>query len=208
MAIVGKCEKLNWVFQQVCKKAEIYEYLLQALNPQSPINHRICALTKVGEYPQMLACGIKAIEQVYYLKSPDKAFFETHKKYVDFQLIISGYEYMYIGDRSEFEILSPYNESRDLIIYQNSYNPYLGDSYLQSFTQKDILPKTNHLPPEEEYFKTPCRTQILLRAGDLAIFMPDDVHASGLDLTSGLSASSQHLVKKSVLKVPLEFLQK
>lgn len=207
MAIIGKCEKLRWVFQQVCKRAEIYEYLLQALNPQNPINHRICALTKAGEYPHMLPCGVKAIEQAYHLKSPHNAFFETHKKFVDFQLVVSGYEYMYIGDRSEFEIYSPYDESRDLIIYQNSYNPYLGDSYLQSFTQKYILLKTNHLSPKEEYLSAPCRTQILLRAGDLAIFMLDDVHSGGLELTPGLSTPSQHLVKKSVLKVPLEFLQ-
>lgn len=200
MAIIGKCEKLKWIFQQVCKRAEIYEYLCQALDPQSPINHRICALTKAGEYPQILPGGIRAIEQAYHLKSPHNAFFETHKKFVDFQLVVAGYEYMYIGDRGEFEIYSPYDESRDLIIYENSYNPYLRDSQAKICTQEYILPKN-------KYDNTPCRTQILLRSGDLAVFMPDDVHAGGLELTAGLSTPSQHLVKKSVLKVPLEYLQ-
>lgn len=207
MAIIGKCKKLDWVFSQICKQNEIYEYLIQAIDPRSPIHKRISGIKQAGEYPMMISGNIRVIEQAYHLKSPKQAFFETHRKFVDFQLIVEGYEYMYIGDKSEFDVFAPYDEQKDLIIYRNSHIPYLRDIYTESSNQVSGMTKIKYLLPTEEYSQTPQRTQILLRAGDLAIFMPDDVHAGGLELSSEPFTPSPHLVKKSVLKVPLSLLQ-
>lgn len=190
MAIIGKFHSLKWAFKAL--PSEIYDYLALALSPTSTINHRITALQNVGEAPQQLDCGVRAIEQAYYLKAPSKAFFETHRKFVDIQLVVEGYEYMYIGDRGEFEISTPYDEGRDLVIYHNDCVPHLHKSH--------TFQNLGRLYPLE--CQAPMRTKILLRTGDIAIFMPDDVHAGGLELTPHAPIPSSFLVKKSVLKVP------
>lgn len=197
MAIIGKLPSLESFFTQHPFLNTLHTYLLDALKPQSPIHQRIIKLDSPIEvvYPQDL--GIRAIEQSYTLKSPQKAFFETHRKYVDFQLIVQGYEYMQIGDKSDFKIFAPYDESRDLIIYEN---------IIPSDNENRFTNSTKH--PSSESLGMPLRTQILMSAGDLAIFFPDDVHAGGLELTPNKPIPSTHLVKKSVAKVPFDLFIK
>ncbi|TLD82125.1 DUF386 family protein [Helicobacter sp. MIT 05-5293] len=193
MAIIGKLSSLESFFAQHSFLNTLHTYLLDALKPQSPIHQRIIKLDSPIEvvYPQDL--GIRAIEQSYTLKAPQKAFFETHRRYVDFQLIVQGYEYMLLGDRSDFTIHTPYDENRDLVIYENA---------IPSDSQNRFANNTKH--PISESLGTPLRTQILMNAGDLAIFFPDDVHAGGLELTPNRPTPSAHLVKKSVAKVPFD----
>lgn len=66
-----------------------------------------------------LGDGIFAILQTYTLKSKKKAFFETHRKYVDFQLTISGYECFLVGDSGDFKIKKEYDSKRDLVVYKS-----------------------------------------------------------------------------------------
>ena len=196
MAIIGKFHSLKWAFSPL--PSEIYDYIAKALSPTHPINHRIRALNSVGEAPQQLDYGVRAIEQAYHLKAPSRAFFETHRKFVDIQLVVEGYEYMYIGDRGEFEVSAPYSEERDLVMYRNDYAPHLHEGA----DSQSKLQNLARLYPLEEEGCAPMRTRILLRAGDMAIFIPDDVHAGGLELTPKAPIPSNFLVKKSVLKVP------
>lgn len=65
-----------------------------------------------------LGNGIFAILQTYALKPKSKAFFETHRKYVDFQLTIKGAECFVVGDFRHFKIKQNYDINKDLIIYK------------------------------------------------------------------------------------------
>lgn len=223
MAIIAQARTLEWFFKAYPQLNVVKEYISQALNPTSEIYKRISAL----QIPQMqnrievsypLESGIRAIEQSYYLKSAKNAFFETHKAYLDFQLVISGYEYMCIGDKDSFDVKIPYDESRDLIVYKNALpqnlNAYCLDSTSPNSTQikQDSSNKKNRvleLPytlPKNEALNAPYRTQILLSSGDLAIFFPEDTHAGGLELTPNAPAEDSKIVKKSVLKVPVSLI--
>ena len=42
----------------------------------------------------MITDNIFALEQVFYTKDRKECFIESHKKYIDFQLILSGNEQM------------------------------------------------------------------------------------------------------------------
>lgn len=64
--------------------------------------------------------GIFAILQTYPLKKEKDAFFETHKKYVDFQLTLKGAEGFLLGDSKHFKVKKNYNDERDLIIYKRA----------------------------------------------------------------------------------------
>lgn len=162
-------------------------YLQECAKPSS-VRSRILALGAQGEQDSRqdfrievrydLGNGISAIEQTYALKSPQEAFFETHRKYVDLQFCVDGREYMLIGYRGDFEVLEPYDEAKDLIVYKN---PLL-DCALEPYSADFLMHR------------------ISLHAGILAVFFPDDVHAGGLDSINSKLTSP----KKSVLKVPLE----
>ena len=219
MAIIAQARTLEWFFKAYPQFNVVKEYISQALNPQSEIYKRITTLQIPQSQDRIevsypLDCGIRAIEQSYYLKSAQNAFFETHKAYLDFQLVISGYEYMCIGDKDTFDVKIPYNESRDLIVYENTLpqnlclsNTNTKGTQTQQFSSNDknrVL-ESPYTLPNNEALNAPYRTQILLSSGDLAIFFPTDTHAGGLELTPDILPHSK-IVKKSVLKVPVSLI--
>ena len=219
MAIIAQARTLEWFFKAYPQLNVVKEYISQALNPQSEIHKRISTLQIPQSQDRIevsypLEYGIRAIEQSYYLKPMKNAFFETHRAYLDFQLVISGYEYMCIGDKDTFDIKIPYDESRDLIVYENTLpqnlclsNTNTKGTQTQQFSSNDkngVLESCYTLP-NNETLNAPYRTQILLSSGDLAIFFPTDTHAGGLELTPDILPHSK-IVKKSVLKVPVSLI--
>lgn len=222
MAIIAQARTLEWFFKAYPQLNVVKEYTSQALNPQSEIYKRITTLQIPQSQDRIevsypLEYGIRAIEQSYYLKPMKNAFFETHRVYLDFQLVISGYEYMCIGDKDTFDVKIPYNESRDLIVYENTLPQNLNTqsfsdraiqaTQIQQFSSNDknrVL-ESPYTLPNNETLNAPYRTQILLSSGDLAIFFPTDTHAGGLELTPDILPHSK-IVKKSVLKVPVSLI--
>ena len=219
MAIIAQARTLEWFFKAYPQLNVVKEYISQALNPQSEIHKRISTLQIPQSQDRIevsypLEYGIRAIEQSYYLKPMKNAFFETHRVYLDFQLVISGYEYMCIGDKDTFDVKIPYNESRDLIVYENTLpqnlclsNTNTKGTQTQQFSSNkhNRTLESPYTLPNNETLNAPYRTQILLSSGDLAIFFPTDTHAGGLELTPDILPHSK-IVKKSVLKVPTSLI--
>ncbi|RDU56223.1 hypothetical protein CQA49_02265 [Helicobacter sp. MIT 00-7814] len=197
MALIGHLSQFEGFFARYPALENAFAYLQECMKP-SPVRSRILALGTQDiegaqgaqdsrqdsrqnfriEVRHDLENGISAIEQTYALKSPQEAFFETHRKYVDLQFCVDGGEYMLIGHRGDFEVLEPYNEAKDLIVYKNP----LADCALEPYSVDFPMHR------------------ISLHAGILAVFFPDDVHAGGLDSVNSKLISP----KKSVLKVPVE----
>lgn len=219
MAIIAQARTLEWFFKAYPQLNVVKEYISQALNPKSEIHKRISTLQIPQSQDRIevsypLEDGIRAIEQSYYLKSAQNTFFETHKAYLDFQLVISGYEYMCIGDKDTFDIKIPYDETRDLIVYENTLPQNLclsntntkgTQTQQDSSNDKNRVLESCYTLPNNEALNAPYRTQILLSSGDLAIFFPTDTHAGGLELTPDILPHSK-IVKKSVLKVPVSLI--
>ena len=167
MAVVGNFKSLENMFYKTPALNALSEYLTQALDTNSAVYKRI--LNTDEENKITLSDGMFAIEQSYGLKDISKAFFETHLKYVDFQLVVFGEEYFLLGDRQDFT-QDMMDISRDLITYKPHYKA----------------------------------SQIYLKAGTLAVFFENDVHAGGLALCN-LALSQK--VYKTVIKVPKELLK-
>lgn len=113
--------------------SSVSEYIFNAVNKDSNIYRRIlnlcCANGRV-EQKFDLGNGVMAIEQSY--KLGDGGIFESHKKYVDFQLIINGSECMKIGFPKCFRSINAYDDSKDMINYNvlkniSSLSLYEGD---------------------------------------------------------------------------------
>jgi YhcH/YjgK/YiaL family protein len=95
-------------------------YALEAVRRGSVAHDRILSLTAGSSEKIELVEGVFAIEQVYQTKPRSEGFFESHRKYVDVQVIVEGIEAMEIEDTSRLSIEHPYLEERDLIKYADT----------------------------------------------------------------------------------------
>lgn len=70
---------------------------------------------KVGQYK--LENENYANVESYFTKSMSEAKFESHKKYCDIQLLLSGKERIYITPIDNLTELGKYNETKDIVFY-------------------------------------------------------------------------------------------
>lgn len=224
MAIVAQFRELDWFFDTYKVLDRARAYMKNALDSTHSIHKRIINLSLPNgearyEVSHDLGQGIRAIEQVYALKDRSEALFETHRAYIDFQLVVQGYECAYMGDYKHYKIKTPYDEKSDLIMYENALpqdeaaldSDFVSDVEFAFFKDEVISRVINiksdnidMLESSKEAKLIPPRSKIILQTGHLAVFFPNDVHALGLKAEN--SANSAY-VKKSVLKVPVELLQ-
>lgn len=119
MALFGNVYNLETMFNKSESLQILYRYLLEALDSSSIIYNRIVSLDCKGDRIENkidLGFGMVAIEQSYKLNG---GRFESHKQFIDFQLMIRGAEYMEFGDISDFEIDTKYDANKDLILYHH-----------------------------------------------------------------------------------------
>ena len=94
-----------------------FAYLDEVFQPGSPANLRLLG-TAAGETQRIeLAGGAFALEQVYPAKVRADGFFESHRKYIDVQVVVEGEEVMERADISRLTIRQDYKAERDLIVY-------------------------------------------------------------------------------------------
>lgn len=120
MAVIGNIYQLR---QQLHKNKldVVFDYLEASLNKNTAVSKRIKDY-EIGAFERVDIVGqeIFALEQVFMTKSRENCFFESHLKYIDFQLILEGEEQMEILHQNNAKISHPYEESKDLILYNHS----------------------------------------------------------------------------------------
>ena len=119
MAIIGN-------FFQIQKQLKnkgldlVFNYLELSLSNDSVVSKRLKNYA-VGSFERIeLSQEVFALEQVFLTKSRETCFFESHMKYIDFQLMLEGEEQMEILHQKDAKISHPYDESQDLILYNHS----------------------------------------------------------------------------------------
>lgn len=93
-------------------------YLKTILESDSLENKRIFSLPNGSFEKIILNDEIFAFEQVDYTKRREECFIESHRKYVDFQMIVSGIEQMEYIDIDKLTIDTEYDGEKDLIVYK------------------------------------------------------------------------------------------
>lgn len=115
--------------------------------------------------------GIYILIQRYNSKQLLDGKLEAHKKYVDIQYIVSGSEVIGYCANGTRQATVPYNPDKDVMFF---------------------LPDIDGAKTNQPLAMLP------LKAGDFAVFYPDDLHMPGIgDGTQ---------VQKIVVKIPLELL--
>ena len=70
--------------------AKVFGYLYDALDEDSEVFRRISKMQAGDNFGVYFVGGAKAIEQAYYTKSSQEAFYENHQEMVAFPKAING----------------------------------------------------------------------------------------------------------------------
>lgn len=143
MAVFGKFQALKG--QILYKKFQkAFDYLSKTIEIDSPehirlINYPLGTFEKID-----LDNNNFALEQVYMTKEEEFCFFESHRQYIDVQMIVDREEIIEVCNSDLLIISSPYNESKDLITYENS--EYKTSIRLQKGDVAIFYPTDGHKP--------------------------------------------------------------
>ncbi|MEI7551162.1 MAG: YhcH/YjgK/YiaL family protein [Verrucomicrobiota bacterium] len=94
-----------------------FAYLDELFRDGSPAAARLRGLAAGDSQRIELAGGSFALEQVYPAKVRADAFFESHRKYIDVQVVFEGVEAMELADIARLTTRQPYHAERDVIVY-------------------------------------------------------------------------------------------
>jgi len=97
-----------------------FAYATEALIPGSIAHRRITALAEGSTHRQELAGGAYAVEMAYQSKLRPEGFFETHRKYIDVQVIVAGEELMEVTAAAGLAVTQGYDEKKDFIKYADT----------------------------------------------------------------------------------------
>jgi biofilm protein TabA len=139
-------------------------FIDEALKPGSAIHERIMGLPDGSKHREELPGDAYVVEMVYRTKPRSEGFFETHRKFIDVQVIVAGDELMEVTDPARLRLTQAYDAAKDFTKHANT-------------AEASIL----------------C-----MRAGDVAVFWPEDAHMPALALKV-----PGRLVRKAVVKVPV-----
>lgn len=120
MAIFGPASTVNNQLALDARFAAALAYVAEALRAGSVPRQRIGRIAAGATERIELAGGAFALEQAYAPKARPEGFFESHRKYIDVQVIVEGEEQMEVEDVSRLTIAEAYNPERDLIKYANT----------------------------------------------------------------------------------------
>jgi biofilm protein TabA len=120
MAVFGPLSTVRPQLGGQARFAPTLAYVADLLDPKSAAHGRIKKMAAGSTGRIELAGGAYAIEQVYQARPRSEVFFESHRKYIDVQVIVEGAERMEVEDISRLNVSQPYLEERDFIKYADT----------------------------------------------------------------------------------------
>jgi len=119
MAIFGPIETVSAQVRDP-RLAAALRYAAEALDRHTETHRRILGLTAGGSNRHELGGGVFAIEAAYLSKPRAEGFFESHRKYIDVQVVVAGEETMEVEDIERLRETAAYDAERDLIKYADT----------------------------------------------------------------------------------------
>lgn len=97
-----------------------FAYVEELLREGSPANTRLKGVPAGESQKVELGGGVFVSEQAYESRLRADSFFESHRKYIDVQVVIEGEETMEVADITRMTVKKAYNSERDLIVYEDN----------------------------------------------------------------------------------------
>ena len=114
MAFIGTLAAVRQRCAHLPEFQAAFAYAAQAVTPGSPAHARIAALAGGATHLHELGGGAYAMEMAYLTKPRAEGFFETHRQYVDVQVVVAGEELMELAAAPRLGVTQPYEAAKDL----------------------------------------------------------------------------------------------
>lgn len=118
MALFGSLATVRAQLAHAAHFQAAFAYLDDVFKPGSAVHARILAVAAGKTERVELSGGAFALEQAYLTKPRVQGFFESHRAYIDVQVIVSGEEYMEVADIAKLILGEDFTPAKDLIKYQ------------------------------------------------------------------------------------------
>jgi YhcH/YjgK/YiaL family protein len=122
MALFGSLTTLRAQLAQADRFQPTFAYLEDCFLPGTTAYKRLRAMPVGQQERTELAGGAFALEQVYLSKFRPEAFFESHKQYIDVQVIVEGEEFIEVADIARLSIKEDRTPAKDVIVYHMAEN--------------------------------------------------------------------------------------
>lgn len=120
MALFGSIATVKAQLGSTARWAAAWAYLDEVLRAGTPAQMRARAVA-VGETRRIeLDGGAFALEQAFETKARAQGFFESHRNYIDVQVVLQGTERMEVVDLARAGTAAPYDPQKDLIKYADA----------------------------------------------------------------------------------------
>jgi biofilm protein TabA len=118
MALFGSIATVRAQLAHADRFQATFAYLDECFRPGTAAYQRIRAIEVGKQERTELADGAFALEQVYLSKPRSEAFFESHKKYIDVQVIVAGDEFIEVVDIAKLKLKEDKTPAKDVLIYE------------------------------------------------------------------------------------------
>ena len=144
MAIFGPLPTVCAQLTSDHRFAAALAYCTEVLKAGSAPRVRLDGLAAGASAKVELTGGAFAIEAAYLARTRPEGFFESHRKYIDVQLVVSGAEIMEVADITRLIVSEAYDPARDFIKYADTGQASIlkvgaGDAAL-------FFPEDGHMP--------------------------------------------------------------
>lgn len=143
MALFGSMATVQAQLGTDARFAAAFGYLRELLRPGGT-GARLAAAAPGETHRVELAAGAFALEQVYLSKRRPDGFFESHRTYIDVQVVVAGEEWMEVAGIDRLVVRQPYNADRDVIMYEDCGNASI--LRLQAGEAAVFFPVDGHMP--------------------------------------------------------------
>jgi biofilm protein TabA len=144
MALLGSLATLRAQTARMEIFAATFTYLDEMFRAGSPAALRLAGAVAGVNTRIELTGGAFALEQVYLTKARPDGFFESHRKYIDVQVVVTGDEVLELAEISRLTATQPYDAERDFLKYAD----YTGASLLRLGVGEAAIffPVDGHMP--------------------------------------------------------------
>src|SRR5688572_8037554 len=144
MALIGSLGTVRGQAAPVEKFAAAFAYLDDLFRAGSAAAERLRAQAP-GETRRIeLAGGAFALEQAYVAKLREEGFFESHRMFIDVQVVFEGEEWMELADIARMTVRTSYRADRDLTAYEDEAGASL--LHLRAGEAAIFYPSDVHMP--------------------------------------------------------------
>lgn len=117
MAVFGSYPAVHRQLRPDPRFSAAFAYVAEALQQGSAAAARIGGLAAGVTERIELSGGAFALEQAYLPKVRAEGFFESHRKFIDVQVVVTGEELMEVAEITRLVATTDYNPERDLRKY-------------------------------------------------------------------------------------------